>query len=236
MSAILTLTGVGKRFPGVVALRGVSIDVARGRGPRAARGERGGQVDADQPARAASTRPTTARSSSTARPTARDPDRRLPRRHPRRASGAVDADADDGGGKPDVRAPAAAARDRRLPRDEPARRRAARGGRPRHSRRRPRSPGSASLRCSSIEIAKTLVFESRLLILDEPTATLTSKEVDRLFAILRRLKSARRDDSLHLAPAAGDRRDRRPGHRAAGRAARRHARACGARRSRRSCG
>ncbi len=40
-----------------------------------------------------------------------------------------------------------------------------------------------------IEIAKTLVFESKLLILDEPTATLTSKEVDRLFAILRRLKA-----------------------------------------------
>jgi ribose transport system ATP-binding protein len=40
-----------------------------------------------------------------------------------------------------------------------------------------------------IEIAKTLVFESKLLILDEPTATLTSKEVDRLFEILRRLKA-----------------------------------------------
>jgi len=40
-----------------------------------------------------------------------------------------------------------------------------------------------------IEIAKTLVFESKLLILDEPTATLTSKEVERLFDILRRLKA-----------------------------------------------
>ena len=40
-----------------------------------------------------------------------------------------------------------------------------------------------------IEIAKTLVFESKLLILDEPTATLTAKEVDRLFDILRRLKA-----------------------------------------------
>ena len=40
-----------------------------------------------------------------------------------------------------------------------------------------------------VEIAKTLVFESKLLILDEPTATLTSKEVDRLFDILRRLKA-----------------------------------------------
>jgi ribose transport system ATP-binding protein len=40
-----------------------------------------------------------------------------------------------------------------------------------------------------IEIAKTLVYASKLLILDEPTATLTSKEVDRLFGILRRLKA-----------------------------------------------
>jgi ribose transport system ATP-binding protein len=40
-----------------------------------------------------------------------------------------------------------------------------------------------------IEIAKTLVYESKLLILDEPTASLTSKEVDRLFDILRRLKA-----------------------------------------------
>ena len=40
-----------------------------------------------------------------------------------------------------------------------------------------------------IEIAKTLAHESKLLILDEPTATLTSKEVERLFEILRRLKS-----------------------------------------------
>ena len=40
-----------------------------------------------------------------------------------------------------------------------------------------------------IEIAKTLLFESKLLILDEPTATLTSKEVERLFEIVRRLKA-----------------------------------------------
>src|SRR5271157_2263788 len=40
-----------------------------------------------------------------------------------------------------------------------------------------------------IEIAKALCYESKLLILDEPTATLTSKEVERLFEILRRLKA-----------------------------------------------
>ncbi|MBS1181624.1 MAG: transporter related [Proteobacteria bacterium] len=39
-----------------------------------------------------------------------------------------------------------------------------------------------------VEIAKALAHESKLLVLDEPTATLTSKEVDRLFDILRLLK------------------------------------------------
>jgi ribose transport system ATP-binding protein len=40
-----------------------------------------------------------------------------------------------------------------------------------------------------VEIAKALCYDSKLLILDEPTATLTSKEVERLFEILKRLKS-----------------------------------------------
>jgi ribose transport system ATP-binding protein len=40
-----------------------------------------------------------------------------------------------------------------------------------------------------IEIAKALCYDSKLIILDEPTATLTSKEVERLFEILKKLKS-----------------------------------------------
>lgn len=40
-----------------------------------------------------------------------------------------------------------------------------------------------------VEIAKALCYDSKLLILDEPTATLTSKEVERLFEILKKLKS-----------------------------------------------
>ena len=40
-----------------------------------------------------------------------------------------------------------------------------------------------------VEIAKALCYDSKLLILDEPTATLTSKEVERLFDILKKLKS-----------------------------------------------
>ena len=40
-----------------------------------------------------------------------------------------------------------------------------------------------------LEIAKALCYDSKLLILDEPTATLTTKEVDRLFEILKTLRA-----------------------------------------------
>lgn len=40
-----------------------------------------------------------------------------------------------------------------------------------------------------VEIAKALTFHSRILILDEPTASLTQREVEALFAIVRRLKA-----------------------------------------------
>jgi ribose transport system ATP-binding protein len=40
-----------------------------------------------------------------------------------------------------------------------------------------------------VEIAKALCYDSKLLILDEPTATLTSKEIARLFGILKQLKA-----------------------------------------------
>jgi ribose transport system ATP-binding protein len=40
-----------------------------------------------------------------------------------------------------------------------------------------------------VEIAKALCYDSKLVILDEPTATLTSKEVERLFEILKKLKA-----------------------------------------------
>jgi len=39
-----------------------------------------------------------------------------------------------------------------------------------------------------VEIAKALAFNSRILILDEPTATLSEKEIDQLFAVLRQLR------------------------------------------------
>ena len=40
-----------------------------------------------------------------------------------------------------------------------------------------------------VEIAKALSSDSKVLILDEPTATLTSREIDTLFDIIRKLKS-----------------------------------------------
>ncbi len=39
-----------------------------------------------------------------------------------------------------------------------------------------------------VEIAKAISFNSKILVLDEPTATLTEREIDQLFEIIRRLK------------------------------------------------
>ena len=39
-----------------------------------------------------------------------------------------------------------------------------------------------------VEIAKAISFHSKILVLDEPTATLTEREIEQLFGIIRRLK------------------------------------------------
>jgi ABC-type sugar transport system ATPase subunit len=40
-----------------------------------------------------------------------------------------------------------------------------------------------------VEIAKALTFDAKILILDEPTASLTQREVDALFDVIRKLKA-----------------------------------------------
>ena len=39
-----------------------------------------------------------------------------------------------------------------------------------------------------VEIARALAFDAKVMVLDEPTATLSVSEVERLFATLRRLR------------------------------------------------
>ena len=73
-----------------------------------------------------------------------------------------------------------------------------------------------------VEIAKALSFDSRVLIMDEPTAALNNAEIDDLFRIIRQLKSARRRHRLHLAQDGRAQRDFRPRHRDARRPVHRH--------------
>ena len=46
--AFIEMTGITKRFPGVVALDDVSLTVKKGRGCCTCRGKRRGEIDADE--------------------------------------------------------------------------------------------------------------------------------------------------------------------------------------------
>ena len=49
-----------------------------------------------------------------------------------------------------------------------------------------------------VEIAKALVRQPRLIIMDEATSALTAKDVEQLYKVIRQLRDQRTRDSLHL--------------------------------------
>ncbi len=51
-----------------------------------------------------------------------------------------------------------------------------------------------------VEIAKAISFDSKVLIMDEPTASLTTIEVKILSDLISKTKSSRDGDCLHLPP------------------------------------
>ena len=74
--------------------------------------------------------------------------------------------------------------------------------------------------CQIVEILKALRHKASILVMDEPTSSLSEREAKRLFEVVRRLRARGPGHRLHLAPA---RRDHRPGRRGQ-RPARRRAR------------
>ncbi len=60
-----------------------------------------------------------------------------------------------------------------------------------------------------VEIAKVLSFESKVIIMDEPTDALTDTETESLFRVIRELKSQGARHRLYLPPYERDLRDLR---------------------------
>ena len=73
-----------------------------------------------------------------------------------------------------------------------------------------------------VEIAKALGIDGKLLILDEPTASLSHSEAERLFALIRKLAQCGRRDHLRQSPPRRNRAARRSGDGAARRPFRGH--------------
>ena len=82
----------------------------------------------------------------------------------------------------------------------------------------------AKSRQQTVEIAKALSVNAKIIVMDEPSAALTSREVEHLFAVIRDLKDARHRHHLHQPPPRRDLRRRRSRDRAPRRRARGHPR------------
>ena len=68
-----------------------------------------------------------------------------------------------------------------------------------------------------VEVAKALSMDSKILIFDEPTATLAERETEALFRIIQALKETEDRHHLYIPSPRRDPQDRRPGDGAAGR-------------------
>ena len=73
-----------------------------------------------------------------------------------------------------------------------------------------------------VEIAKAFRTQPDIMIFDEPTASLTERETDRLFGLIEQIKSDGIGIIYNHPPDERDQADRRPHHRAARRGAHRH--------------
>ncbi|WP_281533836.1 ATP-binding cassette domain-containing protein [Cryobacterium breve] len=64
-----------------------------------------------------------------------------------------------------------------------------------------------------VEIAKALLVRARVVVMDEPTSSLTEEEVETLLSLVRQAQRERGQRDLRVPPHARDLRDRRPNHR-----------------------
>ena len=89
----------------------------------------------------------------------------------------------------------------------------------RPTRRAGPRPGLTLAAQQAVEIAKAISLEVKVLIMDEPTASLSDHEVRQLFRVARQLRDRGVAVLFITPPAGGSLRDRRPDHRAARRRA-----------------
>ena len=191
MPPILTLTDVRKSFGGVRALGGVNLDAASRLDHRADRRERRRQIDAGEDP----LRRSPAGLAATSASTARDPHRHADRRARDLGIGVVHQEC--------LVFDHLTVAENLFINAHPRRGAAHRLAQPAHARagraatssaptsaRTPRSAALSIAQKHVVQIARALVNESRVLILDEPTASLSQRECAELFRIARQLRDA----------------------------------------------